>query len=203
MPLWVAVGRCGSCGDTSRSTNFLCTKKLRAKLLQLGISSGISLLLFINAVALLGPGPHGPGPFARPQEAINKVETAASAALPWPASDPQQRHRLVRGRGSTGRPLEKPTGAAFAPRHAPALLGSQRVSRTARRSRAGAALGPHDLFPAGQPPPHASLRRPNGPVKTCSQRPVARTARTHASAVGVPHHTVHPTVLASAFAKRR
>ena len=121
-----------------------------------------------------------------PSRKQHKVETAPAALL-WPALDPQQRHRLVRGRGSTGRPLEKPTGAAVAPRHAPALLGSQRVSRTARRSRAGAALGPHDLFPAGQPPPYASLCRLNGPVKTCSQRSVARTARTHASAVGVPN----------------
>ena len=66
LPLWVAVGRCGSRGDTSRSTNFLCTKKLRAKLLQLGISPGISLLLFDVAVALLRPGPHGPGPCCTP-----------------------------------------------------------------------------------------------------------------------------------------
>ena len=77
LPLWVAVGRCGSCGDTSRSTNFLCTKKLRAKLLRLGISSGISLLLFIVAVALLRPGRHGPGPCAHPPGTSYKVETAA------------------------------------------------------------------------------------------------------------------------------
>ena len=62
LPLWVTVGGVPWRGDTSRSTRFLHSKKKSAKLLLLGISPGISLLLFVGEVASLGPGLRGPVP---------------------------------------------------------------------------------------------------------------------------------------------
>ena len=89
---FAAVGHCGWRGDTSRSTRFLHSKKKSAKLLLLGISPGISLLLFVGEVASLGPGLRGPGPcLALLWPANIRFETVATPR--WAAAGPALRLR--------------------------------------------------------------------------------------------------------------